>query len=139
MRRHTVTFMLPLALGTAACAGGGAPAAGTAGEIAPTRQSDVITRQELDATTGLTSAMDAIQRLRPRFLRSGGTRSMRSLESGPRVRIDTEMSGGVEVLRTVSIAEIGEIRYYSAVDATARFGGISAQPVIHIVRRGAVR
>jgi hypothetical protein len=135
--RAACAWLVFLALG-AACSGGtaGTPAAG---DIAPARQSDVISRQELDATAGLTSAMDAIQRLRPRFLRNSGTRSMRSLESGPVVRLDNEMAGGLEVLRTVPLGEIGEIRYYSAVDATARFGGITGRPVIHIMRRGAVR
>lgn len=104
---------------------------------APTvsRQSDIITRAEIDSTPGLNSALDAVQRLRPRFTRNSGTRSLRAADSGPLVRIDNEMVGGIEALRTVSINEIGEIRYYSAVDATARFGGIAARPVIHVIRR----
>ncbi|MGQ0646211.1 MAG: hypothetical protein ACT4P7_01500 [Gemmatimonadaceae bacterium] len=99
----------------------------------------MITREDLEKAQGLTTAMDAVQRLRPRFLRDGGTRSIRSIDSGPVVRVDNEMTGGVEALRTVPISEINEIRYYSAVDATARFGGATGRPVIHITRRGARR
>lgn len=133
MRRPGV---LLLAFAIAACAGGSTGgAAASAAAAAPSRQTDLITREELDAASGLTSAMDAVQRLRPRFLRNTGTRSVRATESGPLVRVDNEMVGGVEALRAISLSEIGEIRYYSAVDATARFGGIAARPVIHVVRR----
>lgn len=117
---------------------GGAAGGGiSTGEVAPTRQSDVLSRQEIEGAQGLTSAMDAIQRLRPRFFRNSGPRSLRATESGPSVRIDNEMVGGVEALRSIAISEIQEVRFYSAVDATARFGGINGRPVIHIVRRGA--
>lgn len=119
----------------AACASGGSGGATAGTATASTRQSDVITQVEIDSTLGLTSALDAVQRLRPRFLRNSGARSVRATESGPVVRVDNEMVGGVEALRTIGLSEIGEIRYYSAVDATARFGGITNRPLIHVIRR----
>ena len=132
-RRSSLLLLLAVATACGGTAGGGA----SSGEVAPTRQSDVLTHQEIEGTQGLTTAMDAVQRLRPRFFRNSGPRSLRAAESGPSVRIDNEMVGGVEALRTIAISEIQEIRFYSAVDATARFGGINGRPVIHIVRRGA--
>ena len=119
----------------AACASGGAAGGTPATATASTRQADVITQAEIDSTLGLTSALDAVQRLRPRFLRNSGARSVRATESGPLVRVDNEMVGGVEALRSIGLSEVGEIRYYSAVDATARFGGITNRPLIHVIRR----
>ncbi|MBL8961419.1 MAG: hypothetical protein JNJ98_16290 [Gemmatimonadetes bacterium] len=120
-----------------ACASGGGT--GSAAATASTRQSDLITQAEIDSTLGLTSALDAVQRLRPRFLRNSGARSVRATESGPIVRVDNEMVGGVEALRSIGLSEIGEIRYYTAVDATARFGGITNRPLIHVIRRSGRR
>lgn len=130
MSRGALLGLLGLVL---ACASGGGT--GSAAATASTRQSDLITQAEIDSTLGLTSALDAVQRLRPRFLRNSGARSVRATESGPIVRVDNEMVGGVEALRTIGLNEIGEIRYYSAVDATARFGGITNRPLIHVIRR----
>lgn len=88
---------------------------------------------------GAATVLDVIQRLRPRFLRDGGTRSLRGGGSPPVVRMDNESATGMEVLRTISLSEVQEIRYYSAVDATARFGGFEGRPVIHITRRSGGR
>ncbi len=125
-------WLLSLLVAIAGCGGSMSSAGGAPGT---SRQADIITRAEIDSAVGLTSALDAVQRLRPRFMRNSGTRSLRAVDSGPLVRIDNEMVGGVEALRSVSISEVGEIRYYSAVDATARFGGIAARPLIHVIRR----
>lgn len=108
-------------------------------EIAPSRQSDVLGRQEIEGTVGLSTALDAIQRLRPRFFRNSGPRSMRAADTGPVVRMDNEFIGGVETLRTIPASDIEEIRFFSAVDATARFGGATGRPVILIVRKGGAR
>jgi hypothetical protein len=129
----TARLILCAATGLAACASGGA--GGPSPATTSSRQSDLITQAEIDSTLGLTSALDAVQRLRPRFLRNSGARSVRATESGPVVRVDNEMVGGVEALRSIGLNEIGEIRYYSAVDATARFGGITNRPLIHVIRR----
>jgi hypothetical protein len=127
-------LLLSLAVACSAGTPGGAPIT-TAPAV--DRPADLITQAELDSTAGINSALDAVQRLRPRFLRNSGPRSVRANESGPVVRVDNEMVGGVEALRTISVSEVGEIRYYSAVDATARFGGITNRPLIHVTRRSA--
>jgi hypothetical protein len=134
------TIRLVLVCLTVGCtSGGGGTSAGMSAATASTRQGDLITQAEIDSTLGLTSALDAVQRLRPRFLRNSGARSVRATESGPIVRVDNEMVGGVEALRTIGLNEIGEIRYYTAVDATARYGGITNRPLIHVIRRTRAR
>ncbi|MBK8250279.1 MAG: hypothetical protein IPK85_23230 [Gemmatimonadetes bacterium] len=130
--------LLALSCLAVACASGSS-GTGAGAAAATTRQGDLITQAEIDSTLGLTSALDAVQRLRPRFLRNSGARSVRATESGPIVRVDNEMVGGVEALRSIGLNEIGEIRYYSAVDATARFGGITNRPLIHVIRRTRAR
>lgn len=125
------------ASGSTSGSGGASSPARVAGAPPPSRSSDVITREEIERTIDAASALDIIQRLRPRFLREVGGRSMRgSASTTPTVRLDNEIAGGIEVLRTVLLSEVQEIRYYSPVDATARFGGMDGRPVIHIVRRG---
>jgi hypothetical protein len=82
------------------------------------------------------NAWDAVQRLRPRFLRNSGPASFAGgLDNRPIVRVDETVAGVPEALRNVDIQYVLEIRYYSAADATARFGGTYGRGVIHVVTR----
>lgn len=101
-----------------------------------TRESNVITYGEMTQAQGLITAWDAVQRLRPRFLRNAGTTSMRgSGDNRAIVRVDEVDSGPPEFLRTIDIQYVKEIRYYSAVDATNRFGGIHGRGIIHVITK----
>ena len=51
------------------------------------------------------------------------------------VRIDDVDSGLPEVLRGIEIDRVLEIHYYSAVDATNRFGGLHGRGIIHVITR----
>ncbi|MBV6520165.1 MAG: hypothetical protein MNPFHGCM_00270 [Gemmatimonadaceae bacterium] len=122
-----------IAMSTAACASGGNASATGA---LTSRQSDIITRSEIAETQGLLTAWDAVQRLRPRFLRNAGRTSVRgSGDNRAIVRVDDNVAGLPEVLRSIDISEVMEIRYYSAVDATARFGGMYGRGIIHVITR----
>ena len=118
---------------TTACASGST--ADTTGALT-TRESNVITYGEMSQVPGITTAWDAVQRLRPRFLRNSGPSTF---GGGPDnraiVRIDEVDSGAPEVLRTLAIQSVKEIRYYSAVDATSRFGGMHGRAVIHVITK----
>lgn len=128
-----ILFAPALAMWVMACASGG--------RTDPTgaltrRESDVITRGEISATQGLITAWDAVQRLRPRFLRNPGRSSITGNgDNRAIVRIDDIDSGLPEVLRTIEIEYVLEIRYYSAVDATNRFGGIYGRGIIHVITK----
>lgn len=108
--RARPAFFAVLALGLVACGGGVGP-----GQSTPRGSSDRIIESELDALHQL-SALEAIQRLRPRWLttRTG---------TPPMVHVDGNIQmGGVEALRTLRAADVQEIRRLSAADATTRFG-----------------
>ena len=133
MKRRFLVATTALVCLTTACASGGT--ADPTGALT-TRESNVITAGEISKAQGLVTAWDAVQRLRPRFLRNPGTTSMRgSGDNRAIVRIDDVDSGPPEVLRTVDLQYVLEIRYYSAVDATSRFGGIHGRGIIHVITR----
>ena len=101
----------------AACAAGPGPAAG-----APRSDPDLITEQEL-ARYPSVSVRQAIERLRPRFLRTRGPTSL-SNPAADRIVVylgDTRM-GSLEFLDQIMTGDILEVRYLSAPDATQRYG-----------------
>jgi len=115
MRPHgfkgTALFAVALTLAVSGCASGGG--AGTGGS--PRGTSTKIVQEELTNLNQL-SALAAIQRLRPNWLR---TRT----GAPPQVHVDGNFQmGGIETLRTIPIAEIQEMEYLNAADATTRFG-----------------
>jgi hypothetical protein len=112
---------------TMACAGG--PAPGT-----PARDLDVITAEELTTQTG--TARQAIERLRPRFLRVRGPSTIHSPEADRIVvYVDNTRMGGVEVLDQLRSEDITEIRYLGSADATSRYGMGHSAGAIVITRR----
>lgn len=110
-RTHFVVLALALALGATGCAGGGAGggASRPAGSSA-----DRIVEAELETSYQL-SALEAVQRLRPRWLQTRtGTL--------PQVHVDGNPMGGAENLDALRAADIQDMRYLNAADATTRFG-----------------
>lgn len=109
--------LLLLVLGCASSGGTAAQGAGvTHGNP------DVITRQELaDPALAGDTVVEAVRRLRPRFLNErGGTR-----RGGPE-RVQVSVNGADPVplgeLSRLELADVEEIRYLSVADAGLRFG-----------------
>jgi len=70
-------------------------------ELAPLQQLDVY---------------QAVQRLRPNWLRTRGN-------TPPQVMVDgARQAGGLEVLRSYRAQDVSELRFISGTDATTRFG-----------------
>jgi hypothetical protein len=68
-------------------------------------------------------AYELLQRLRPQFLRSRGSVSMRNSSSSyPIVYLNDVRHGNVNSLRDILAVDIEEIRYISGADATTRWG-----------------
>jgi hypothetical protein len=63
---------------------------------------------------------DALQRLRPGFLRARSTGS--NTNAYPVVYVDGMRRGGIDFLRSISSNSVQEVRYLSAIDATTRYG-----------------
>lgn len=121
--RHSFAVLLLTAV--SACASSGASAANSA---TPSSR-DVITEAELP-TSGTESAYDAIQRLRPHFLRVRPAESY-SLETNggvsgpapaPALIVNGQRIGEVSDLRRIAATTLKSVRYYSIDQAKRKFG-----------------
>ena len=111
-------------------------AAGTRTSAADRSSSrDLITESELLGITAV-NAFNAVQQLRPQWLRSRGASSLRTSEADlPVVYLDEMRFGDLTVLQNIPIAEIAEIRYISGPDATTRWGTGVSGGVIQVIRQ----
>ena len=121
VHRTGQTVLIIAALIGLACAPA-APATG-ADPAATHSAADVISEKDLaDPALAGSTVLDAIGRLRPRFLsdRSGG---ISGREGGPRISLNGS-AGFVAAseLSRIGVSEVSEIRYLSAADANQRFG-----------------
>jgi hypothetical protein len=109
--KSMLVFALALALGTAGCAssGSGGGSARPAGA-----SSNRIVRAELEPL-GQISALRAIERLRPSWLRS------RSGDT-PVLYVDGSRRGSANDLSSMMATEVEQLEYMSASDATNRYG-----------------
>jgi hypothetical protein len=130
-RRLIATAMLSLAVGCASA--GGSPVA--------RQNQNVITSEEITAISAPT-AYEVIQKLRPNFLRTrgavhgapvGGTNNIESVDLV--VYLNENRLGGSEQLRQISTTDIREIRYFSASEATTKWGTGHSAGAIQIVSR----
>ncbi len=107
--RNLLVLAFGLAVGLAGCASGGGSGGSRGGGPNRLTASDLEPVQQLDA-------YQAIQRLRPRWLRTRGGNYAAVFVDG------TERPGGLDVLRSIRVAEVEEMRYMSSTDATTRYG-----------------
>ncbi len=110
--RPVLVLTLALALGLAGCASSG----GGGSSRVPGARPDRIVRAELAALEGSLDAYQAVSRLRPGWLRARGA------TAGPVLYIDGARQPGLEDLRNLRVADLEQLDYMSASDATTRFG-----------------
>jgi len=134
-------------VGSAACASGGA-SSGSTTAAAPSpqgtterparRNANLLTTADFQGMESL-NVGDAIQRLRPDWLRRAEARSRATMSRGSdgndalAVWVDENRAGGAEVLKTMAVQGIASMRYYSGPEAQARFGNGNSNGAIHIV------
>lgn len=110
--RRVVLLAFALALGVTACASGGGGGSRPAGA-----SSTRIVNEEIVAL-GQVTALQAIERLRPRWLQSragiGG--------DPPVLYVDGARRGSVGDLSSMRTSDIEQMEYMSGSDATTRFG-----------------
>ena len=83
---------------------------------------NLITSDEI-ARSNATNAMEAVERLRPSFLRTRGAQSMQNTEPPtPIVYVDGMRYGTLQTLSTIPALNIFSIEYMNAIDASQRFG-----------------
>lgn len=90
----------------------------------PRRNRSVLTLEEIQAAKGIGwSAYDLVAQLRPEYLRSRGTSSLRDLRPATAtVYLDGVRYGNIDTLRTMGGDQIQRIEYINAADATTRYG-----------------
>jgi hypothetical protein len=88
------------------------------------RNADIISAAELaDPAVASGDALEAVQRLRPRFLMTRGAISAKNASAGStHVSVDGGPLLGVEQLSRLRPSQIAEIRYLNSSDAAQRFG-----------------
>jgi hypothetical protein len=138
-----------LLIGAALAGVGGCASSGTAGQAGepqtttvsapvPRQRKDpnVITEAELTSRPTLT-ARQAIEQLRPQFLRTRGTTTLGNAQTADViwVYVDGTRMGTLEVLNNIGVHEIREIRYLSPSEATNRYGTGHVQGAILITRK----
>ncbi len=123
MRRASYTTVF-LAVALAACASSGAGGSSGVGDR------NRISAEELADLTGF-SAYDAVQRLRPQWLRARGG----DASDLPATFVDGRHFGDVNQLSTFNTADILSIRFLSASDATTLYGTGYPGGVIEIQTR----
>ena len=93
----------------------------------------LLTQQQL-IDHHFNNAYEAIEALRPHWLQEHGPNSFRT-PGQVLVYQDDNVLGGVDELRAVMIPAVVYIKYYDAVQATARWGVGHSQGVIYVSTR----
>lgn len=97
--------------------------------------SEVLTREEI-RTSSATTAYELLQQLRPQFLRSRGAMGVQDPRPVyPIVYLNDIRHGSLDILRSIGVEEILDVRFIGAADATTRWGTGHAGGVI-LIRTG---
>ena len=130
MLRIRVLLVL-LAVTALGCASGGTTSTSGA---APATNRNMLLREEITAS-GVGNMHDAIQRLRPQFLRVRGQSSI--TQGGDRVAVymDNVHLGAEDVLRTIGANGVIRVEYVNGPDTTYKFGSNHSAGVIHIITK----
>ena len=112
----------------------------------PTRNRDIITREELSAPSvnGLT-VLDAVKSLRPHFLTVRGQNTVPAKDAQGKQLVDQEsgkVHASIDGNRIVSVEELAglragtvvEVRFLSPAAAMQRFGGTARQGPVILVK-----
>ncbi len=129
MNTFSSFFILVLLWG---CAGSGTSSKSVRGST------NVITAEEIASSPAITpnqTVYNAIEYLRPLFLRPRSVAGLSSDRSEPVVYIDRIKRGGLEELQNIYINEVEEIRYLSPSEATFQFGTNHATGAILVKMR----
>lgn len=88
---------------------------------------DLITHAEIEASEAR-NVHELIQRLRPRWLMTRGSRSV-TMTTSTLVFLNNARLGGLDMLPQISTGGVTSIRYLDAAQATAQLPGIGSQHV----------
>ena len=130
-----LTLGIAVALLAVSCASSGSSQSDTNTPAPASRNRSVITPEELKESTAR-DAHHAIQLLRPEWLRSRGSASMRDPSpASVTVYVDGQRYGGPSTLEQFRLGSFKELRYYNGSEATSRWGTGHAGGVIYLTTR----
>ena len=124
MRRTRFLSLLAVVIVGSACASSGQP-----GQSRPRGDRNLITAEELSGLS-LSSAYEAVRRLRPAWLQARGRPPLPVV-----YRDNTRWGSDPRSLESIRIDAITEMRFLSASDATTRYGTGFTGGVILVVTR----
>lgn len=121
-------ILASLVLFLAACAGATRGSGGS--------DYNTLTREELSRSNA-SDLYRAIQMLRGDWLTGRGPTSVTNASpTVPTVYMNNTRVGGLDFLQTVNLADVGEVRFWTANRASAQFGMNNPGGVIQIIPRG---
>lgn len=126
-------ILLLLAVSLAACA---PAAAGSGSGARPSSRGPITADEALD--TGAANAYEVVQARRPNWLHRRGAHTAGGGTDDIVVYLNDARLGGLESLRQVAAANVGEIRFYDAAAANYRFGRGHLNGAIQVVTEGSV-
>src|SRR5512138_1028933 len=143
MRARVAVAVLTAAMSWGCSSSGtSAGGVGTSATSAPRPASggqDLILESEITARAGeATNALQVVMKLRPQMLRSRGVISPNDPNGEstmPKVYVDNVAYGNVESLSNINSAQIKEIRYIKATDATTQWGTGHTGGVILVITK----
>ena len=92
-------------------------------QIAPLGDPDVLTRDEIDDSSART-AYELVQSLRPQWLITRGQRSLQQpAEASIVIYLDNARLGAPDSMQGVALGAVRYLRFFSAPEATLRWGG----------------
>ena len=132
-RLALVAVAMSLVTGCASGGGGGAQTGATRGSR------DLIVSAELEEGE-FTNVLEAVQRLRPTWLRPRGATSTRTLgSSGVVVYINNVRAGGLSRLESMPVDMVKELRYVDSREATFRWGTGHTGGAIEVISKASGR
>lgn len=153
--RHCLSRVLLVAtaatFGACASAGNSATPAGQPASQAggptnmPTRSTPSILIAEDLRKSDAQNLGDAIQRLRPEWLRRGSARAANSMGTTRNsaeplvVWIDNNRAGGTEILAQMQISNVRMVQYFTPSEAESRFGTGNSAGAIQIITLAAAK
>ena len=126
LRQICVVTLALSSIGAAGCASSKSTAQPAAQAASPPRRNASVVLADELATAQTANVYDAIERLRPQWLKSstnrGAGRGGGYQSSELAVYLETTRYGDIFALKQMSTTDVKSIRYLSASEATTRFG-----------------
>jgi len=124
---------------TAAGAPAGAPAAADpiAKAVRPRYRREVLTEQEIAATSSTSHALDLVRRLRPEWLRNRGSSDQPDNDGSREVQVwyNGRRLGNTDTLRDIDTSHVIEMRWVDPIQARSVYGPGNGRGVISITGR----